>query len=1379
MYNSHLDTLLKLNLYSKAHGYSPMLLFFLAPLYLSKSYAGVIRHDIDYIEYIQFGNNAGKYAAGNQNVAVYKKNGSQNIGSREADGKNSIPLMPDFYSVSDKGFATPFSYNMVVTAAHMKDSYTNETYGKRFYRTDLPLFENSNASDKDIKEQTYLKFILSAESIARNEYGYKPDINSINSSYFRNAEDIGVDTSVIRTDKMMFDTIPYPVATFGNVAKEDLLARNGAGIFLQPLQDAYSGSAVNVIADSYRYVHGSLTQVRDINSVSGQNVSFWLNPESQTALDSSSMGGDSGSPVFWWDKTAQNWLLLGINSQGGNNAKGYGKIGIMQTGNLTQVLNNATATQEITAGQTIKIDTTQNNIANFQFFSDEQKQASLELYKRRVMGSYLIGTRPWVKDLYLNNSGDGSVTLQIDGDTDIGTIPLYFNSNATIQGQGKFDLSGFSVAEGKTVTSNLTLARGSDWRKVGAGTLRIAGTAPGQGSLAVGEGTLELANQGTAADKVMLATGRGTVKLINPNQLNNNQIYFGVRGGKLDLNGHSLSFSDIYHLDRGANISNENRAEKSTFTFTADGERNYLGSFNGNLDLQYKPSQPTALWHLRGDSRIGGNLHIQQGRVNVAADRLIYTTILKNGYDMLMSIGDSDNREWRPNRFQSKTITLDNGAILGIGRAATVIADTITFAGNNQLEIAVQDSKRHNADAASIKGDKFLDPTFHAPSLKANLQFNGDNNQININTPEGFTTTIEGGMHGAAEINTAGKGRVIWKNSSPTVLQTKITAKDTALQINNSTSLDLSLSSNSDNIVLNNQKQATLRFAPSATILGENTKLNLDNGSQLTFAGMRQNTTQHAVAINADITTVNNNGVFPTITLSDENTTFHFKQPKLDNNLILQNGALGLHNALTISGDFSASPEYSLSKLVFGNINKAQLKSISRTEYELTNKLTVNGHVSGVVQPVFSLSDEVTTMLVDSVQKLTFVDYNSGSLYFINAPRIVNKGVEFSFTQDGKHTFLIDQTKISAAEKEKQEAERSTAEQAAAEQAAAEKAASGQAASGQAAAEQAAAEKAASGQAASGQAASGQAASGQAAAEQAAKISLSVKTAPEVGEYLTLIGSARNIVNINLNNAQSGFSVAYEGYYERDDYQHQYNFKSKVNGKGVVFNVANRLNDIDGGVQIRLADLATSTESDKVRLQSKTKLTSVIGYGGYYFDELKLYAALGVAKARFNTKIDGQAPTSMNSHFSSTGIFGKGGISYTQPFGNISLKEYIALSYNNLGLGELTDSNGDKIEVSDKLPLSTEVGVMIDYNDERWNFNAGIGVSNDLGKLQVRYKHTDRNYSRGTGKLKFNLDLGSSYKLAQDLYLTQDVKLALDSNHYQNSIFNLGVKFTW
>ncbi|TNG93791.1 hypothetical protein FHQ19_10700, partial [Pasteurellaceae bacterium UScroc12] len=1104
MYSNHWTALFKLNFYSKARGYSPILLFLLAPLYLSKSYAGVIRHDIDYSDYIQFGNNAGKYAASNQNVAVYKKDGSQNIGSREADGKNSIPLMPDFYSVSDKGFATPFSYNMVITAAHMKERYTNETYGKRFYRTDLPLFENSNTSDKDIKEQTYLKFILSAESIAQNEYGYKPDINSINGSYFRNAEDIGVDTSVIRTDKMMFDTIPYPVATFSNVAKEDLLARNGAGIFLQPLQGAYSGAAGNVIADSYRYIHGSLTQVKEIGSVAGQNVSFWLDPESQTALDSSSMGGDSGSPVFWWDKTAQNWLLLGINSQGGNNAKGYGKIGIMQTGNLTQVLNNTTATQNVTDGQTIKIDTSKNNIADFQLFSDGQKQASLELYKRRVMGLYHSGTRPWVKDLYLNNSGDGSVTLQIDGDTDIGTIPLYFNSNATIQGQGKFDLSGFSVAEGKTVTSNLTLAKGSDWRKVGAGTLRIAGTAPGQGSLAVGEGTLELENQGTAADKVMLATGRGTVKLITPNQLNNNQIYFGVRGGKLDLNGHSLSFNDIYHLDRGANISNENHTQKSTFTFTADGERNYLGSFNGNLDLQYKPSQPTALWHLRGDSRIEGNLHIQQGRVNVAADRLIYTTILKNGYDMLMSLGDADNREWRPNSFQAKTITLDNGAILGIGRAATVIAETITFAGNSQLEIAVQDNKRHNADAANIKGDKFLDPTFHDPSLKANLQFNGDNNQINITTPDGFTTTIEGGMHGAAAINTAGKGRVIWKNSSPTVLQTKITAKDTALQIDNRASLDLSLSSNTDNIVLNNQKQATLRFAPSATVLGENTKINLDNGSQLTFAGMRQNAVQHAVAINADITTLNNNSVLPTITLSDENTTFHFKQPQLDSNLILQNGALGLHNALTISGDFSTNPEYALSKLVFGHINQAQLKPVNGTEYELTNKLTVNGHVSGVVQPVFSLSDEVTTMLVDSVQKLTFVDYNSGSLYFINAPRIVNKGVEFSFTQDDKHTFLIDQAKISAAEKEKQEAEhlaaeqaekerlakeqaeREAAEQAAAEQAAAEKAAAEKATAEKAAAEKAAAEQAAAEKAAAEQAAAEKAAAEQAAAEQAA-----------------------------------------------------------------------------------------------------------------------------------------------------------------------------------------------------------------------------------------------------------------------------------------------------
>ncbi|MFD1245994.1 S6 family peptidase, partial [Paralysiella testudinis] len=1057
----------RLDFYTKLRSCSHVLLFLMAPLYISKSDAGVVRHDIDYNEYIKFAHNAGKYAAGSVDVQVYTKDGQLSTGSIQGDGSRSIPLMPDFQGVSDKGFATPVSHNIVVTAAHMKELYNNDTYGRRFYRSDLPLFHNSNED----KAANYLKFILPQDKIDANILGHEQDLAFANGAPYRNNEDIGFDTSIIRMSKMIFDAVPYGlVDSFSSVAVGDLIARNGAGVFIQPLTDPYTGTAVNVVANSYTYLHGSLADVKTINEMQlGQNVSYQLMPDAATVLDSSSMPGDSGSPVFWWDKDKQQWLLLGVNSQGGNNARGYGKIGIMQyLPNLTNILKNRTTTQEVSNNQTIQIENKRvdsfNDVAHFKFLSGQSEDATLDLYKHYALGSYMMGANPKVKDLYLkNNDKNGTVHLQINGDTDIGAIPLYFETNATIGGNGKFDLSGMSVAEGNTVTSTLTLAPGTDWRKVGKGTLRLQAEGRGHGSVAIGDGTLELANQGVAADKIMMATGQATVKLLGENQLNNNEIYFGVRGGKFDLNGHALNFNDIYHLDRGANIANDNPAQKSTFTFSANEERNYLGSFNGNLDVVYAPAAASEsnIWHLRGDSNIQGELQVKQGRVNFVGDKLTYGTALAGGIGTTQM--DYLRREWRPSTFQANSISVDKGAALGIGRAATVQADNITLAGNNRVSLFIDDAEanRHDSATAAVKGNPFLDPNFHNPLLKANLKFNGSGNSLNFNTPVDFTNTFTGGISGQADIHASGSGQAVWNNTATSVLQSRITtAADTALQINNQAPMDLTLTSPVNKVEFNNHNQATWRFGPMVAELGAQARINLAPDSRFTFAADQDSIPHYNVAVNGSINGIADGSILPQLTLAGGAGTFDFQQPRLNTDLRLQNGSLGLKKALTVAGNFEADTNAPLSTLVFGDIGRDTITALNAQDYEINNKLVIEGKAGGSVQPLFTLRDDVQAMLADPMKSLTFVTYKSGSLGFENAPRMVNKGLEFGFQQDNGHTYVAETKELSAAENAAaQAAAENAAAQAAAENAAAQAAAENAAA--QAAAENAAAQAAA------------------------------------------------------------------------------------------------------------------------------------------------------------------------------------------------------------------------------------------------------------------------------------------------------------------------------
>ncbi|MGV6989062.1 S6 family peptidase [Testudinibacter sp. P80/BLE/0925] len=1475
MRNNHSSKRFKLNFYSKARGFSPKLLFLITPIYLTNAYASVVRHDIDYREYIKFGNNAGKYEAGATDVKVYKKDGTLSTGNIEGDGKDSIPLMPNFYSVSDKGYATPVSHNIVVTAAHMVDMYSNESYGKRFYRTDISLFKNSitENDDDDQKEKNYLAFIFSDEEVNKKnyDYGYAQDYNQVVN--MKNLSG-GYDASYIRTKKLMFDVEPYELKEFSGINVNDLLARNGAGAFSQAIRP-YEQTG-NPIYNTYTYVHGGLAQVKEIRpeakyNLQSNHLSYQLWPEAKNALDSTSRGGDSGSPVFWWDKENKKWWLLGVNSRAGRGAlgraSGYGKEGIMESlPRMQALLTEMNYKKEVGEGNTITITTAREGVNKAAYFKVSDGN-TFKLYTTRYYGGDRTLDKE-SKDLYLTNSSGGSIELNINGDTDIGSIPIYFETDAKITGAGKFDLSGMSVGAGKTVTAELTLVQGTDWRKVGAGTLRLSGKSAGKGSVAIGDGTLELnTDGGIAAEKIMLATGKPTVKLLKDGQFNTDKIYFGVRGGALDLNGYNAEFENIYHMDRGANIKNDNKAKKSVFTFKPTESVNYLGQFNGNLDLTFKPNNKDTVWILRGDSKIDGDVKIENGTFSLNADRLIYSTMVRNGIKIGTTLADYNRREWRPHTFQAKNITVGSGATLGVGRASTLIAEEVKFSGNNKfnIEISDSDSKRHDPTQDAIKGDKFSDPTFHNPKVQANLTFTGSNNQVKFNMPKDFTATFEGSMSGAADIITQGEGSAVWKNTKPTNLTTKISAK-TALLIENTDKLNLTLKSNGDNFTLNNKKEATFNFMNGATQLTDKVRLNLENGSHLTLSGL-DNVTKRNVIINADIQRGTlENSYFPTITLANGATTFNFKQRILDTNLILNGGALGLFQPLTVAGDFSSSNS---GKIDFGTIDDIKTKS-ENGSYELNNKLTIDGSASGVVTPIFTLSDTVTAKLANPVNKLVFVDYKTGSLQFESAVRTAKNGLEFDFTFDRSNTYLMEKEKIvtpapvietkidsttyvplTLIEPAKMWESVSTTDTEAKTEFdidtlkevivgsttdtevktefdidTLKEVIVGSTTDSEAKTEfdidtlkevtvgstmetevkptldpvtltefvvnseenninaEALDPDSLKEHEIQSTTAEAKPTLDPATLIKPTTISLTAKTAPEVGEYLTLIGSARNVLNINLNTVKEGFSVQYENYAENDNYRHLHNFNSKVRGNGVVFNAVKRQRESEFGLQARMADLNTTTSSDKVRLSSKTKLVSAIAHAGYEIGDFKFYGALGVAKARFKTNIDAdkglQANNrSINNSFNSTGVFAKGGVRYRQTFGNISLREYVALSYNNLGLGTFTDSNGDKVRVKDSAPFTAEAGIGLDYQWDKWQIRSGIGASYDLGKLKVSYVDIDREYTRGLGKLKLNLDLGLQYQLMNNLYLTQDTKIALQSKGFNHSLMNIGVRFTW
>ncbi|WP_418674027.1 autotransporter-associated beta strand repeat-containing protein, partial [Akkermansia sp.] len=232
----------------------------------------------------------------------------------------------------------------------------------------------------------------------------------------------------------------------------------------------------------------------------------------------------------------------------------------------------------------------------------------------------------------------------------------------------RLNTAGFVVNKGAAVTTLLTGASGDEWRKIGEGMLIVGGHGNNAADINVGgEGMLILDRDGYAAHHVKMNGGETIVRLEGENQLSG-EFIFGHRGGIVDMYGHSLSLSAITHLDSGACFGNFLANSTVTFTFTGNGEQNYLGRFldegspkNGQLNVAYAPGTAEgSVWNLSGVILNSGTWTVQGGEVKVA------------GVPTLHAGGYVDENDWQTAIFTTGTIQVENGARFTAGAHAEV-----------------------------------------------------------------------------------------------------------------------------------------------------------------------------------------------------------------------------------------------------------------------------------------------------------------------------------------------------------------------------------------------------------------------------------------------------------------------------------------------------------------------------------------------------------------------------------------------------------------------------------------------------------------------------------------------------------------------------------
>lgn len=475
--------------------------------------AAVVGSHVDYQTYRDFAENKGRFAPGSVNIPVYSKDG------RLIGRLNQAP-MPDFSSVANAGLATLVHPQYVVSVKH-NGSYPLVRFGdgQNSYR---PVdYNNHPLTNTDFHIPRLNKLVTEVAAFATSNIRLNPSVY---------------------TDRNRFPVFYRVGGGEQFLSRERLVTGDSSRVSLERFYEYLVGGTVNP------------------PQFSGESIISTPGGLLHHAVEN----GDSGSPLFAWDTTEGQWVLVGVLI--GHTTSGpyimrwktvdlaYSVARILEDndpavnftsgkGPLRWSFNSASGTGELTQ-------------TDHAFAMHGRKGDDLNAGKNLLF-------RGENGEVVLNNSidqGAGSLIFQ-------NNYTLSAVSNQTWVG------GGVNIQKDVTVDWRINGKRGDNLHKIGEGTLLVNAKGINPGGLKVGDGTVILRqnpdDSGSiqAFSHINLASGRATVKLDGINQVNPDRITWSARGGTLEINGHNLAFQRILAQDAGARISNSS-GTKSQITIT-------------------------------------------------------------------------------------------------------------------------------------------------------------------------------------------------------------------------------------------------------------------------------------------------------------------------------------------------------------------------------------------------------------------------------------------------------------------------------------------------------------------------------------------------------------------------------------------------------------------------------------------------------------------------------------------------------------------------------------------------------------------------------------------------------------------------------------------
>lgn len=533
--------------------------------------AALVRDDVDYQIFRDFAENKGKFSVGATNVEVRDKN-NHSLGNALPNG---IPMI-DFSVVDvNKRIGTLVDPQYIVSVKHAH-KHINDFY-----------FGHYNGH-RDVSDDENKYSVVTQNNVKPNEDWHVDkrldDYNMPRLNKF--VTEVAPTTPTLAGDDLETykDKERYP--SFVRVgAGTQFVYEKGADY----VENNTHNSDIKLLTDAYRYAIGG-TPYKGINIDPSQSkkglIGFGDSREdhvinsktllSQDPLTNYGVLGDSGSPLFAFDKQQNKWVFIGPYTYWA----GYGKKS-WQEWNIYKK-DFADNIKKRDNAETVPFSTTEyhwTTTDNSSQITNNQKTISVKLpnSKEKLVNYQKKENENTGQNVIFEGNGNSQNTLVLENNINQGAGGLFFKGNYEVK--GKTDNitwvgGGISVEEGKTVTWKIHNPEKDHLAKIGKGTLIVEGKGNNKGSLKVGDGTVVLKQQTTTGQhafaSVGIVSGRSTVVLNDDKQVDPNSIYFGFRGGRLDANGNNLTFEHIRNIDDGARVVNHNMTNASNITITGE-----------------------------------------------------------------------------------------------------------------------------------------------------------------------------------------------------------------------------------------------------------------------------------------------------------------------------------------------------------------------------------------------------------------------------------------------------------------------------------------------------------------------------------------------------------------------------------------------------------------------------------------------------------------------------------------------------------------------------------------------------------------------------------------------------------------------------------------